>query len=688
MSTADSSSSFRASAVDPARVRAEENLMSESLLDSLPDSWRSVWSAHIEDFDAQFQVARRADVSRLRLDVPGPLTTSDVNRVRRIAARPSIVHLDAADSATVQRVIWARWWTFEDAVQDALTVSDFLAFAGAMRAWCEELAYIEAVSALVAGGGNDLQTAVRALASRGTDDPAEPVELGVSAIWSREMVGRLHTFVHPNLMGHDSALHPERGRLFVTALDALALVSRRAGKLGLPVHSGHRIDSAVVPPALRDQSVLLEKVFDGLNARRVRAGRPALPDDFRRAVVARAHVYQEPRDDLDIDFTRDPVRLVAASAQPSTPIWEWRPELGFIQDPAGRASLGAAITAWDDLASALGRLTADESAGATPSADYLSYLVNLSNAAVLVLGVKKDLLVQSLTRALLRDNPLSIGLAARGLLEHHASVLRAGHDVRRAQVRLKKASDGSAQQASAFKAQEMALLRLLVGVSGDGTVHPLLEARAAALRATPLALGPMVGQSFELTDETAVREIWERLSELVHGNTGALNPPGAAANQGVTQIGLTVLTEMAEFARDLNVLAVFSQVIPVLESSLASLESGSSLRAGRVVQGVPRHLVHGRDYVGTGTREDPYRLLVGHHVDAYHPLLEQLGVVDHRRVTVLLEGFGIADEVTHSAGRIYVAQRRVYGQSVKPTDSVARLLSDRLVQRWRPNEGR
>jgi hypothetical protein len=645
---------LRANALNHAPGFAEEHFMSVSLLDVLPDAWGAVWRTHIEDFDTQWQVAREADLSRLRLEIPGPLTISDVSRFWRIEARSSLGHLSAADRVAVQRVIWARWWTFEDAVQDALLVSDFLALAGALRAWCEELAYIEAVSALVDSGGNDLQVAVRALASRGTDEPAEPVDLGVGAIWSRKMAGRLHAFVHPNLLGHDSALHPERGRLLVTALEALTLVSKRAGNLGLPVHAGRRIKRGSVPLALRDQSVLLVKVFDDLDTRRVRSGRPALDGDFRRSVLDRANAYRDRRDDLDIDLASDPVRLVATSEAPSTAVWEWRPELGFVQDPVGRACLGGAIAAWDDLASALGNLTAGESTGTAAGARHLSYLVELSNAAVLVLGVKKDLLAQSLTRALLRDNPLSIGLAARGLLEHHASVLRAGHDMRRAQERLNRASDGSPQQASALKAREVALLRLLVGAPGDGTVQPLLEARAAELRATPLGLGPMVGQSFELTGETAVRGIWEKLSELVHGNTGALNPPGADANQGVTQIGLTVLTEMAQFARDLDVLAIFSQVIPELETGRALLESGSSIPAGRAIRRVPQYLVLDRDYVGTGSKEDPYRLLVGHHVDAYYPLLKQLGITDHERVTVLLEGFGIADAVTHSRGTIYI----------------------------------
>ena len=630
--------------------------MTHSLLDLVPASWIAAWDQRTPDFSEQLAAARRADVDRRRLVTPGPLDPSDVARLEQLAEYPPQQGLAPSDRPSMNRVVWARWWTFEDACMDALRASNFLSLAGTLRAWCEELAFIEAVTSRLDSKNEELRSVLTLLKSRGDDDTTSDIDWA-SASWAHNLTSQLNAYVHPNAAGHELAMHPENPRFFLLALNVIIEISQRVAGLGLPSKAeAPDLELDNIPPLLSRHVRKLPSIADYINDTRLHHGAPPLDPGFCQAVAHYSASVDVERGDLIGVEVDDPITLIAETPPPGQPLWTWRPELGFIQQPAGRLTLAAAVASWDQLEKKLMEWSAP---GGRPAhhktAQRLAYLEALCEAAVLVLGAKNFLLVQSLTRALNRHNPLATGLAARCLLEHHAAALRAAIAVLQAQRLLRTAPDGSAAQDDSLLKQEKALLLLLIGTSHQHHAPSPLHARAMTLGADdPLGLGPTIEKSFSLRQEFAVHQLWKRLSELVHGRTGALNPPNVEGNIGVTQIGLATLLAMDDLSRELDVLARFAQAIPVLQSARASVLNGTGIRQDWLSRSVPPYFVSGRDFSGSGTADDPYILLVGYDAEAYLALLKHLGITEPYRETTFLEGFGVADRVSYDEEVIYI----------------------------------
>lgn len=262
--------------------------------------------------------------------------------------------------------------------------------------------------------------------------------------------------------------------------------------------------------------------------------------------------------------------------------------------------------------------------------------------------LKRSHYVEGLARALLQRNPLATGLAARGLIEHHAAVLyAASHSIKA----FGKAGRGAADD-DALGAVERRLLRLLIRPCDAGPDENRLCCRARVLVEKVSPLRGMLELAYPVGGpDEPVLGIWQRLSELVHGNTGALNARSSTGNDGVTKIGLIVLAQMLPLERTVDVLAEYHRLVPSLRAAQAAVSTGVPLRGGLRRQHVPPLLLPGRDYEGAGTYEDPYRLLVGNHVDALEPLLKKFGMTGATRRTVMIPGFGVADELS-LAGRV------------------------------------
>jgi hypothetical protein len=207
---------------------------------------------------------------------------------------------------------------------------------------------------------------------------------------------------------------------------------------------------------------------------------------------------------------------------------------------------------------------------------------------------------------------------------------------------------------------EAPLLRLLAGGREAGASTDPLRARAEELGVTDgLAVRAMVEKAFPAGGpDGPVLGIWQRLSELIHGRTGSLNPPGPEFNLGVAQLGLGVLVAMIPARRGFDLAAQFLEIAQTLESARAAVAQGRSLGAEIRRQNVPGYLVEGRDFEGSGTREDPYRLLTGNAIDGYQPLLDKLEIRDAVRTTDVLDGYGVADKIAHADGETYIVPFR------------------------------
>lgn len=562
------------------------------------------------------------------------------------------------------RSVWPRWLLLENALLDASESGDLGFAATVLRTMCEEAMRLTALD-LDAGR---LEEVAR------SEEPDDQVRLVafLEAAWcmfaplSRETVldgkgwpknqfaedtmprlagakARLNAYVHPNYGAHIATLHPEAAwsaRLLLEALEAAyeAFFALTWSGAAPPLGSTPRL--GLDPPS--DWAETLRRL-----------GAEVLPSVRRKAEdLATKQVLEAPGIMAWLKLMETPSEHMHVDANGAVdPARDGPSPLSLPWDGAGAGDVWKLEAARN--AEAL--LAAEFSVGAPSIRDQRRWLRfnELSfQLAVTLDGAKAGALKAQLVRQIVRGNRLGIWLVVRSVIEQRAQAAGLPTAIREHLDETAPLARASDPLPSGLAAIDQALTNVLAAESArtveerrawvaneDGTQ------RRAWSRPTKVVTAG-------LAEDDRFRTLFALGSAAMHGRSqrgSELLNEGRALADHARVIGLLVLERLCDFDREMA--HVSSAAVQLLRIRHAALRAGTAAvaddPAARHVLGLDGEpLRAGVDFLGTGTREDPFRF--AQHVEFYRAsraLLTQLGVdpVAAERTLGGLEGALIRD---------------------------------------------
>ena len=450
--------------------------VTQSIWNELSRAWLDVWRQQLPEIDELVNRAMRTDPALIEDAVPSGFSQQDVQVLLQIAdgLRPATV--EARES--LRRSLWARWAVFESASRVALGSADLLTFAGVVRSWDEELSFIENFEPVLQSDFTDeapIRHLAVCLASRGISRRVAP-DFGIAKREPRYPWSELNALIHPNSLGHITLLMPEKTDSIRILLVAYAELGARAHSLLKLTEQPRKEPSSGSPGLGRGLSEYRTDILRlAEDIEFERAQRCLKPADIEDSIIAYFEDLKRP--DLSQLDSDDPL-VIFFGGSVNRDSNASRPELGLLQHPVSRAVMPFGTRAWCHVEPALDAWLSSMPGSPDALVARLDYLQALVNAAVLTVDLRRLHHIEALVRALASRNPLLVGLASRGVLEHHAAVIYAGSLSSKVFSTIRTARAASPQEEEALLKVERYFLCLLFGGPGPGGQVGSLAIRA------------------------------------------------------------------------------------------------------------------------------------------------------------------------------------------------------------------
>ncbi len=648
--------------------------------------WRPIWNT------ALGQETRRLDelaTERNKGRIVPPLVGPDILRLIRKPQIQTVLWeprlLAVGDFLkTIQEIepllkacVWPRWLLLEAAFDDAARSGDLYLSALVLRTQIEELDSLRIVGKVLShndeASWNDsaISYSIRMLNSRIlprlrtktneqlVEQSANPDDADFRPEKMQRVFDHLSEYVHPNYGSHILSVRPHLSEFATMFVEAFVVIYEEF--LSLPW--AKEVDGN--PSLPRTMQVEFRNPFLVLAEDTVRRLAPSLPFDkigpvpwidavncFHRRAEGESN--QEASASLmeNGEVSGGPnlaVEPFCMFRKQSVPIDHW-PEI--FRTAAGRVEYASLVEQENQLVRDAERFV--PGSGERDEKTWLAVLVSGLTFAINIIEYKVDLLANQAARQINSENVLGATLAVRSILEYHSLAIDLGTKLQNLWHKAEKVAPGK-EVADALDEAEKQIARILAGSSKSSGASSLWRTMWEQIVRKPYhVLDPVRTLDAK---RPGFLKTYGLLSHTIHGTT-CTGGDLLGIRAGDYKAGQPMLAQLILFLADLSdfeamlgrqaVSMIIADRLNVIRND--SQELRTSVKGMRLLEG--QKLKVGRDIIGSGTANDPYRFRDGllYH-DAYYHYLKQEGIqMRSRRIEKLGEGFG--DRVDTEDGRV------------------------------------
>lgn len=557
-------------------------------------------------------------------------------------------------SPVLKLVVWPRWLYLERAFIDASSTGDLLFAALVLRTMCEEVQRLHAIDLNVEqlsdlAGSQDPESRKRlneflfVAWSYISPLPRDMIVKGVGWVDPRSIYksiprlkqakASLNSYVHPNYGSHIVALYPESAAAGKLLLEAVAAVYEAFFALSwaeAPL-KGRTLPLGVDAPTTWRRMVQRLKAVTIPELRRNFSD-----DDTAEQLSGKSALEWILSDQADLELLlADPDLASLLDTLPrKNPSDDClTPSQSFTSWEGARA---ANITDWALARQSEQLLTSEFPLGAPEPAqqlDWLKFNAQALHLALMLDRIKSEAFKAQIVRQIVSGNVIAIWLLVRSLIEQHALAIWLPNQIRISLDDLAAYAKAGENLPEAATKVEEPLANFLAGQ----TKHTH-EARRAwvmgkngKVRPTWLNLSNIISSAFG--EDSPYQQRYDLASAVLHsrevrGYQLLLNAAGL--RKKATLVGFSTLERLCHTENSLGPMA-FGTALAVQLYHAAELGgtnvAADDRRAGQLFGDLTGGLKAGLDYLGQGTRDDPF--VIDANLEFYgtqYALLQQIGI--------------------------------------------------------------